>query len=62
MKNYYPVNMKILGTHFQIVSNECTNYQNDICIYLLEYAWTNWCQQTGTDRQADEQTDRVKPI
>ena len=54
--------MKTLGVHFQLVSNECTHFQNNLCTYFLEHAWTKSCQQTR-DRQTDSQTtDSVKPI
>lgn len=55
MKIYYPINMKILGAHFQIVNYECTNLQNNLCIYFLGQNGVNRRGQTGkrTDRQSE---------
>lgn len=56
MKNYYPVNMKILGAHFQIVSNECTN------MHLFARVCLDKLVSTDGDGQTGRRTDRLKPI
>ena len=65
--------MKIQGAHLQMTSNQCTNFQKNLCTHFLEHEWTVSCPQTGvkqTDGQKDRwtegwmdrHTDRVIPI
>ena len=64
-KNYmYPIKMKIPGEHLQMASNQCSNFQKNLCTHFLEqgnesleHAWTKSSPQTGV-RQTDGQTDR----
>ena len=56
--------MKIPGTYFQIMSNQCTNFQKNSCTQNMRKQ--NHVHKSGTDRQTFKQTkgqtDRVKPV
>ena len=50
VKNYQ-INMKILGAHLYIVSNECKKIRKTHAPFFLEHGWTKSCPQTRNRRQ-----------
>ena len=58
MKKNYSINMTMLGAHFQMASNECTNFQKNIFLRICMNKKT--CPQSG-NRQTDRQADTNMP-